>query len=120
MPEGAPRFESFESSRSLERGRSEIEPQPTGCQVRIKIRQWPDYGSSKLFREGLYVSVHMRCDTCPAVKMDETLHADFTDKDGTPAKIKLRQDAAIVFLNGCKELTELERLDSSNIPQELR
>jgi hypothetical protein len=62
----------------------------------------------------------MRCDTCPAVKIDETLHANLTDKDVEATRVQLREDAAAVFLGGCSKLSDSERKDPTNLPSKLR
>jgi hypothetical protein len=126
MPEDTPRPQEFEvginpggadSSRAPEIDEPTVE---SPCGVRIKIREWPDRGSALIFREGTFMSVHMRCDTCPAVKMDETIHANFTDEDLEATRVQLREDAAVVFLGGCSKLSDSERKDPSKLPSKLR
>jgi hypothetical protein len=119
-PEGADSSHAPRSFDSLEIDESTVEFPPTPCGVRIKIREWPDRGTAMIFREGTFTSVHMRCDICPEVKMDETLHANFTDEDLEATRAQLRDDAAVVFLGGCRKLSESERKDPTNLPPALR
>lgn len=138
MPEGAPRLHipeagvglqgadspshasrSFEARHNPEIAETGAEFPPTQCGIRVRIREWPaKYGG--IFREGTGMSVHMRCDDCPAVKFDETLWTDHTDRDLAARRAQLRQDAAVVFLDGCGKLSESERKDPANLPPELR
>jgi hypothetical protein len=137
MPEGAPRPRGVETGANLGGADSSYAPRgfeakhspeiaetgaefpPTQCGVRVKIREWPaKYGG--IFREGTGMSVKMRCDDCPAVKFDETLWTDHTDRDLAARRAELRQDAATVFLSGCGKLSESERQDPSNLPPALQ
>jgi hypothetical protein len=138
MPEGAPRPQKFEVGINLRGADSSRTPQsfevrhsseidvptvefpPTPCGVKIKFREWPDRGKALILREGTFMSVHIRCKTCPAVKMDETLHANLTDEDLKAARVQLREDAAVVFLGGCSKLSDLGRKDPTNLPSKLR
>ncbi|MGA2967827.1 MAG: hypothetical protein ABSD69_01460 [Candidatus Levyibacteriota bacterium] len=91
------------------------------CGVRIMIDQWPDSAPARVFRKGTYMSVDMGCDTCPAVRMNKIVHADSGSHESKDKKrAQLKGEAGILYLRGCRQLSELERKDPSNLPPELR